>query len=199
MKPNYRYNCNLCKTPCDGKSKGSYIFNSDVTFSEHFEQRIINYYNNLIGYKAIKSSENKYPDLMISKEKSKHFFIEVKVQRRTFMSVAKKLPNSNLIPSETIALNRSDLERYFKISENDKSRIYILWVILNRPCILQNSDYKIFVQNLEKLKAIYKKEKNNRTFHRKSGKGDIVNGVHKGVVVNYHFSLNELKELKIKI
>ena len=34
----------------------------------------------------------------------------------------------------------------------------------------------------------------NRRFKRRSGYGDVVNGKHKGVVVNYHFSLNELDD-----
>jgi hypothetical protein len=35
-------------------------------------------------------------------------------------------------------------------------------------------------------------------FRRASGYGDVVNGVHKGVVVNYHFSLEELKPFNIR-
>ena len=45
------------------------------------------------------------------------------------------------------------------------------------------------------LENIRKNDINNfRKFKRASGKGDIVDGVHKGVLVNYHFSLNELLE-----
>ena len=47
---------------------------------------------------------------------------------------------------------------------------------------------------LESSNLIYNLEKDKRLFKRKSGEGDIVDGVHKGVTVNYHFSLTELKE-----
>jgi hypothetical protein len=42
------------------------------------------------------------------------------------------------------------------------------------------------------LKTIYQKQLDKRRFRRKSGDGDVVDGVHKGVTVNYHFSLTEL-------
>ena len=41
------------------------------------------------------------------------------------MSVEKILPNSNLIPSETMALNLSDLLRYFDIAKKETIPIYI--------------------------------------------------------------------------
>ncbi len=112
------------------------------------------------------------------------------------MSVEKILPDSGLIPSETLALNLSDLLRYFEISEEKNLKIYVLWILLNRPCILGESDKRFFYSDTENLQKVYKEEKNKRRFRRKSGEGDVVNGEHKGVVVNYHFSLNELKEWK---
>jgi len=42
------------------------------------------------------------------------------------------------------------------------------------------------------LKDIYARYETKRRFRRKSGTGDVIDDVHKGVVVNYHFSLNEL-------
>ncbi len=50
-----------------------------------------------------------------------------------------------------------------------------------------------FSQNLDELQKIRLMDNNNyRRFRRASGDGDMVNGVHKGVVVNYHFSIREL-------
>lgn len=113
------------------------------------------------------------------------------------MSVEKILPNSDLIPSETMALNLSDLLRYFDIAKRETVPIYILWVLSNRPCAVDNDKVKYFYQKIDILERIYNKYRNTRTFRRKSGVGDVVNGEHKGVVVNYHFSLSELKEIKI--
>ena len=70
--------------------------------------------------------------------------------------------------------------------------------IVNLQFEKKNKNIGVYGQNLTtRALEIYNEYKNTRTFRRKSGVGDIVNGEHKGVVVNYHFSLQELKEVKI--
>ncbi len=172
------------------------MFQNDSAFSEHFEDELIAHINSSNDFKARKTSVPECPDIEVMDKASGSllFYIEVKVQRRSFMSVEKILPDSKLIPSETIALNLSDLLRYFELAENSKLKIYVLWVLLNRPCILGEKEKRFFYSDTENLQDIYKKVKDTRRFRRKSGEGDVVNGEHKGVVVNYHFSLNELKE-----
>jgi len=189
--------CNTCKTRCDGKSKGVYIFKNDVIFAEEQEQIIINKINKNPNYFSRKTTEVGYPDVEIfNKDNKLVSYLEIKAQRRTFMSVEQILPQSNLKPSETLALNLSDLKRYFLIEKQTKIPTSILWVLMNRPCLVETNKTKYYYQKTSKLKKIYLQEKNNRRFRRESGKGDIVNGIHKGVTVNYHFSLNELKEWK---
>lgn len=191
----YVFDCDHCPTRCDGKSKMVYSFEDDVIFAEKHEKIII---QKLIdkGYNARKCEKDGYPDILVSKKNKGLFYIEVKAQRRTFMSVRKLLPQANLYPSETIALNLSDLLRYFEIAQQDKVKIFIVWVLENRPCITDGQTL-YFLQSLEKLKEIYNHYGDKRRFRRKSGEGDVVDGVHKGVVVNYHFSLKELKLWKI--
>ena len=125
------------------------------------------------------------------------FFIEIKGQARTFMSIQKILPNSFLVPSETLACNLSDLERYFVVKEKEKVPLFITWCLMRRPCIvgLDPKNTKFFSQEIDILKKIRLSDTNDtRRFRRASGTGDVVNGQHKGVVVNYHFSINEFKE-----
>ncbi len=195
------FDCRNCTTPCDGNSKMDYRFTKDVEFSEHFENRIIAALNKRENVFARKSPENMFPDIEVFKDGNKKadYYLEIKVQRRTFMSIKRILPNCNLAPSETIALNLSDLLRYFKIEESNNLKIYLVWVLLNRPCVLRNDSYHIYYQNITELKQIYAKELEKRRFRRKTGEGDIVNGQHKGVTVNYHFSLHELERLNIRI
>jgi len=192
------FNCATCPTPCDGVSKEVYLFANDSAFSEHFENEIIAHINNSADFRARKTPVPEFPDVEVSEKASDSisFYIEVKVQRRTFMLVKKILPQSGLLPSETVALNLSDLLRYFELAEKNKLKIYVLWVLLNRPCILGDNDKRFFYSDTENLQKVYEKEKAKRRFRRKSGEGDVVDGEHKGVVVNYHFSLNELKEWK---
>lgn len=193
------YNCKVCPTPCDGVSKMSYIFERDVQFSEHYEQLLIDYINQHTPYTASKTLEKGYPDIEVYNKKGEKFYIEVKVQRRTFMSVEKYIPQSGLSPSETVALNLSDLKRYFELYEQQKVHVFVFWALLNRPCIVPQNEIQFYYRLASDLKAVYQQENDKRRFKRKSGEGDEVDGVHLGVTVNYHFSLKELKRWKGKL
>jgi len=190
---NNKFDCTVCHTRCDGISKGMYLFDNDALFSAHYEQRIIEKINRKPGFTAAKNTTHSYPDIVIHNNNGQVYrYLEVKVQQRTFMSIQKKLPNSNLLPSETVALNLSDLLRYFKIESETGVPTVIVWVLLHRPCIVGQGGENMYFQAAVVLKNIFEIEGNRRRFRRLSGKGDVVEGVHKGVTVNYHFSLNEL-------
>lgn len=187
------FDCKNCPTTCDGTSKMHYIFEKDATFSERFEQKLIDHINTATPFKANKTTLKGYPDIEVTAKNDGKFYIELKVQQRTFMNVEKIIPKSGLKPSETIALNLSDLKRYFDLEQTDKIQIFVFWVVLNRPCLIPTGEEQYYYLLADELKAIYLKEGDNRRFRRKSGVGDIINGEHKGVTVNYHFSLKELK------
>ena len=193
----YIYDCTQCQTPCDGVSLGVYNFANDVEFSEHYEHLLIDKFN-AQGFCARKTEKDGYPDIEIYDQNGRLLrYIEVKVQRRAFMRVAYLLPEADLVPSETVALNLSDLVRYFEIARREPVPVFILWVLGERPCIVGNDEPQLFIQNVRQLESIYNHYGDRRRFRRRSGRGDIVNGVHKGVVVNYHFSLQELKPFHI--
>lgn len=194
MNNDYRYDCSACPTRCDGTSKKVYNFQDDAAFSEHYEKLLI---RRIIeeGYYAKKTDKEQYPDVEVYTEKNGKLmcYIEVKAQRRTFMSVQEKLPHANLIPSETLALNLSDLEHYITQSKVVDVPIYIMWVLAERPCIVEENSVKCFYNHIAEFERILKHYGTKRKFRRASGKGDVVNGQHKGVVVNYHFSIAELR------
>lgn len=188
------FDCAVCPTRCDGVSKMVYTFSNDVSFSEQHEKVIIEKINAGKKFIASKTKESGYPDLQIANEKHQIIsYLEVKVQQRTFMSVEKIIPESNLKPSETVALNLSDLLRYFEIKKENGIPTSIVWVVLNRPCLVMQNEVLYYFQKIDELERIYNKEGDKRRFRRKSGEGDVVDGIHKGVTVNYHFSLKELK------
>ena len=176
----------------------NYQFTLDVNFAEEQEEYVREKINLHKGYNAVKCLKDGYPDIEVYYKNQLIKYLEVKAQRRTFMSVQRKLKNSSLCPSETVALNLSDLLRYFKIEESTNIETSIVWVLMNRPCIVPQGEKHFYYQTTKFLKKIYKNNKENRKFRRKSGKGDIVDGVHKGVTVNYHFSLNELNRWMFK-
>ena len=194
------YDCKTCSTRCDGITVPRFDFKHDVDFSEAVENEVTAIINKKYpGLFAVKTSQEGFPDIEVSRIDSSTvcLYIEIKVQSRTFMSVQKYLPSSGLYPSETLALNLSDLERYFLVKEREGVPVFITWCLLNRPCIVgkEPGSKMFFSQNLNELQKIRLTDKTDtRRFRRASGDGDVVNGVHKGVVVNYHFSLNELFE-----
>jgi hypothetical protein len=196
-----KFDCHVCKTRCDGKTVSQFDFERDVNFSETIEKEIIEKINNNYpNLNAVKTTRNGYPDIEISNRSNKTDYlslIEVKVQARTFMSIQKLLPKSELHPSETLACNLSDLERYFIVKDREQIPIFITWCLLNRPCItgIDQENKKFYFQEIDVLREVRCKDRFNfRRFRRASGSGDIVDGQHRGVVVNYHFSLNEFNE-----
>jgi hypothetical protein len=188
------FDCMQCHTRCDGVSKGVYLFDNDVSFSEAYEQMIIDHINSTTRHTAAKTEVPGHPDIEIRDEQNQLYrYLEVKVQQRTFMHIEKHLGSSSLKPSETVALNLSDLLRYFTIQNNTKIKTVIVWVLLNRLCVTGSDKHQFYFQTSNVLEAIYNSKKQSRMFRRKSGEGDVVDGVHKGVTVNYHFSLKELE------
>lgn len=193
----YIHDCSNCPFRCDGVSKMVYNFNSDVEFAEKIEKYVTDKINTA-GLFCKKTDRDGYPDLEVYDKYGKLIcYIEVKAQRRTFMSVERILPDSHLKPSETMALNLSDLLRYFDINKNAECPIFVLWALLNRKCVIQDGKIGLYYQNINRLEEIYKVAGDTRRFRRMSGQGDVVNGIHKGVVVNYHYSLNELRPFSI--
>jgi hypothetical protein len=103
LQSDFVYDCSLCHTRCDGVSKGVYLFENDASFSEEYEQLIINKINGAAKYIAVKSATGGYPDVEVRDLAGNIYcYIEVKVQQRAFMNVEKYLPVSNLKPSETL-------------------------------------------------------------------------------------------------
>ena len=193
------YDCQVCDTKCDGYTVKQFDFEHDVAFSEEIENRVISEINGRYEYLiAKKTSQDGFPDIEIAIKQVPNkciALIEIKGQARTFMALRRLLPQSGLYPSETIALNLSDLERYFDVSDRTSLPLDIVWCLMRRPCITGHdpNDQQFYHQTIEVLRNIRISDKTDtRRFRRKSGQGDVVNGQHKGVVVNYHFSINEL-------
>ncbi len=196
-----RFNCEVCETRCDGHTVPQFDFDRDVNFSEAIEYEVIQYINsNYKNLYAIKTSRDGYPDIEVKNRNNQTvclLFVEIKGQARTFMSIRRILPNANLYPSETLVCNLSDLERYFIIKDQEHIPIYVTWCLMRRPCItgLNFENKKFYTQEIDILREIRTNDRNNyRRFRRASGRGDVVNGQHRGVVVNYHFSINEFNE-----
>jgi hypothetical protein len=186
------FNCKRCTTPCDGTSKKSFDFQADTAISEIAESELSSRLNQfeLIQAQKVPDENAHLPDIEIRKNDRIIARVEVKAQGRAFMAVERLLPGGNLLPYETVALNRSDLLRYIKNFELENIPTFIVWRI-KRPCIPD----AWYGHDLESLKNSFEKYGDKRTFRRRSTQSDYVGGEHKGVTVNYHFSLKELLEI----
>jgi len=186
------FDCKLCATPCDGISKKSFDFQADTEISASAEEELISRLNSfeLIQAKKVSDDFAHLPDIEIRKNGMVIARVEVKAQGRAFMAIDRLLPSSNLLPYETVALNRSDLVRYFKNFEREKIPTFVVWKV-KRPCI-PNAWYG---HSLEFLKQSFEEYGDKRTFKRRSTQSDYVSGIHKGVTVNYHYSLKEMLEI----
>jgi len=188
-----KYNCNSCRTKCDSKSKTAYIFKDDVLLSEEAEDWLVNRLSSTLGIQVKKAIAEAHglPDLELVQYEEIIARVEVKAQGRAFMLVRKLLPLANLSPYETVALNLSDLERYISNYHKENISTFLIWRV-RRPCIAEG----YWGQHIEILERIYKQYGYRRKFQRKSTNSDYVDGLHKGVTVNYHFSLQELLPLE---
>jgi len=187
-----KYDCNICTTRCDGKSKEAYIFSDDIAKSEKDEEIIASSIREKLLLEVEKTPSEAYglADLELMTEGKLICRVEVKHQDRTFMSVRRLLPHGDLLPYETIALNLSDLERYIAQYKVERIPTFVIWH-LKRPCIGD-----IYCGNeINVLEASLNLYRTKRTFRRASTKSDYVDGKHKGVTVNYHFSLKEMISL----
>jgi hypothetical protein len=187
-----RFDCAICPTRCDGRSKGAYIFEDDVALSEGAEDWLLSYLAQTLGCTVRKAPAQRHglPDLEIMRGGQVAARVEVKAQGRAFMAVQRLLPQASLLPYETVALNFSDLKRYAAQYRANPLPTFIVWRV-KRPCLGEG----YWGQRLDVLMAIGNRYRHTRTFRRASTASDIVDGEHKGVVVNYHFSLRELLPL----
>ncbi|MCX8056319.1 MAG: hypothetical protein N3F03_01760 [Ignavibacteria bacterium] len=196
------FDCSVCDYRCDATSRLVYNFEDDIEFSNLIQNIVIGLINRTSSKVEAKKFEkdNSYPDILIQSKNSSDIiaFIEIKVQTRTFMKIREILPEANLFPSETLALNLSDLERYFNLKEKLQKPIYLVWCLINRPCItgLNFESFKFYFQEINVLRHIRDEDElNSRRFRRQIGQGDIdENGQHRGVLVNYHYSINEMNQ-----
>jgi hypothetical protein len=188
-----RFNCAICPTRCDGRSKSAFVFTDDIALSAQAEDWLLQYFNDLLRLPVHKTVGEVHglPDLEITRGQKVIARVEVKAQGRAFMAIERILPRGNLRPYEAVALNLSDLERYINLYQEEGIPLFLVWRV-QRPCLGEG----YWGQSVSRLQEIYQKYAHLRRYRRNSTPSDYVNGQHRGVTVNYHFSLRELLPLE---
>jgi hypothetical protein len=186
------FDCGRCRTRCDGRSKLAYVFDDDVQKSEAVEASLAARLSSQLGVDVVKTAAQAHglPDLEVACGGQLISRVEVKVQGRAFMAVQRLLPYAGLRPYETVALNLSDLQRYIELYQRERVPLFLVWHV-RRPCLGEG----YWGAPITALERLWRRYGERRQFRRKSAPSDYVDGQHKGVVVNYHFSLNELESL----
>lgn len=188
------FDCDICPTRCDGRSKSAYIFDDDVAASEAAEDWLAEQIAAVLDVDVYKAPAQRrgLPDLALIRGDRVLARVEVKAQGRAFMAVERLLPDADLRPYETVALNLSDIKRYAAQLRSSGVPTWLIWRV-KRPCLGEG----YWGQNLEALIEIGNHYRDARTFRRASTDSDYVDGEHRGVTVNYHFSLRELLPLEV--
>ncbi len=187
-----RFDCTICPTRCDGRSKRAYIFEEDVALSEAAEEWLAGHLADALAVDVYRAPAQRHglPDLALIRGDRVLARVEVKAQGRAFMAVQRLLPQADLLPYETVALNLSDIKRYAAQYRLDGVPLYLIWRV-KRPCLGEG----YWGQPIGPLMAIGDRYRERRTWRRASTDSDYVDGEHRGVTVNYHFSLKELLPL----
>ena len=188
-----RFDCNICPTRCDGRSKSAYIFEDDVAASEAAEDWLAEQLAAALDVDVYKAPGQRrgLPDLALIRGDRVLARVEVKAQGRAFMAVERLLPDADLRPYETVALNLSDIRRYAAQYRLSSVPTWLIWRV-RRPCLGEG----YWGQSIEALMEIGDHYREARTFRRSSTDSDYVDGEHLGVTVNYHFGLRELLPLE---
>ena len=188
-----RFDCAICPTRCDGRSKSEYVFEDDVAASEEAEDWLAEHLWMALDVDVYTAPARRHglPDLALVRGDRVLARVEVKAQGRAFMAVERLLPNADLRPYETVALNLSDIRRYAAQYRENHIPTFIIWRV-RRPCLGEG----YWGQNIDALIDIGNHYRDDRTFRRASTDSDYVDGEHRGVTVNYHFSLRELLPLE---
>ncbi|MCB0257402.1 MAG: hypothetical protein KDI55_27075 [Anaerolineae bacterium] len=187
-----RFDCAICPTRCDGKSKSEYVFEDDVAASEEAEDWLAGHLWMALDVDVYTAPARRHglPDLALIRGDRVLARVEVKAQGRAFMAVERLLPSADLRPYETVALNLSDIRRYAAQYREDQIPTYLIWRV-RRPCLGEG----YWGQHIDALIEIGNQYRDDRTWRRASTESDYVDGEHRGVTVNYHFSLRELLPL----
>ena len=187
------FDCAICPTRCDGRSKTAYVFEDDVAASEAAEDWLAEHLASALDVDVYKAPAQRHgpPDLALIRGERVLARVEVKAQGRAFMAVERLLPAADLRPYETVALNLSDIKRYTAQYLANRVPTYLIWRV-RRPCLGEG----YWGQHIETLIEIGNHYRDARTFRRASTDSDYVDGEHRGVTVNYHFSLRELLPLE---
>ncbi|MEZ4769517.1 MAG: hypothetical protein R2844_13945 [Caldilineales bacterium] len=188
-----RFDCAICPTRCDGRSKSEYVFEDDVAASEEAEDWLAEHLWTALDVDVYTAPARRHglPDLALIRGDRVLARVEVKAQGRAFMAVERLLPDADLRPYETVALNLSDIRRYAAQYREDQISTYIVWRV-RRPCLGEG----YWGRDIDTLIEIGNKYRDARTWRRASTESDYVDGEHRGVTVNYHFSLRELLPLE---
>ena len=188
-----KFDCDVCPTRCDGRSKSEYVFEDDVAASEEAEDWLAEHLWMALDVDVYTAPARRHglPDLALVRGDRVLARVEVKAQGRAFMAVERLLPNAELRPYETVALNLSDIRRYAAQYRENHIPTFIIWRV-RRPCLGEG----YWGQNIETLIEIGNHYRDDRTFRRASTDSDYVDGEHRGVTLNYHFSLRELLPLE---
>jgi len=183
--------CNICQP----YSALIYPFERDLANSEMLVKELERFIQESTGLRVSETTVHQRPDLLVHDANGKLIArLEAKyLEGKAFMK-ATKILGEPLFPKETLVVDTPKLLSYFNCQEIDLREqgrnipIYVVWKF-DRPCA--DVGGICIYQEVSILKRIYQLKKDVRSYTRQTGQGDFVDGIRRGVIDKFHFSISE--------
>jgi hypothetical protein len=188
--------CNICQPT----SALKYPFQRDLVNSTMLVEELKKFITTTTGLQCRDTDIHQNPDIMVFDENQNLIArIEAKyLEGKAFMKVAQMISDP-LFPKETLVVDEPKLISYFECQHRDSAKykrhipIYVVWKY-DRPCA--DVGGICIYQDVRILQTIYNEKRQLRSFTRRTGQGDFVNGRRLGVIDKFHYSITECKPIE---
>lgn len=196
---NWSKPCGMCNI-CQPKSALRYPFERDLMNSKMLVNELKKIITETTGLKCSDTDVHQNPDILVLDESNNLIArVEAKyLEGKAFMKVAQMIEDP-LQPKETLVVDEPKLKSYFDCKAQDQQTynkdipIFIVWKY-DRPCA--DVGGICIYQEVNELHRIYNEKGASRTYRRKTGQGDYVDGRRLGVIDKFHFSITECKPIE---
>ncbi len=196
---NWSKPCGTCNI-CQPTSTLKYPFERDLRNSRMLVDELKKFITDMTGLKCQDTDIYENPDIMVVDDKDNLIArVEAKyLEGKAFMKVAQMIKDP-LNPKETLVVDEPKLKSYFECKAADQDKysrdvpIFVVWKY-DRPCA--DIGGICIYQEVNVLYRIYDEKGASRTFRRRTGHGDFVNGKRMGIIDKFHYSITECKAIE---
>lgn len=192
------FDCGTC-TRCSPISNNDYPFLRDLDDSQFLVDLLKKEIEKKFGLVCKEPVRNKDPDLRVIDARIGDLLIcRVEAKYLRGKAFVNSYQTVGLRPKETLVVDEPKLLHYFSCKEADANLhkrqvpLFVVWMF-DRPC--EDIGRITVFQEIDVLKRIYNNHPTRR-FTRGAASSDNKNGVIRGVIDKYHFSIKETRPIE---